>query len=48
MVPVEKVIAECLHDTDNKRLYNVLLFLIRENCKDEEILKEIDKFTFIE
>lgn len=47
LVPVETIIDKCLYNPDNERLYNVLLFLIRENCKDEGILKEVDKFTFI-
>ena len=33
-VDVEVVIAESIYDFDNKPLYNVFLFLIRENCKD--------------
>ena len=36
LVPVEKVISECIYNTDNSDLYNVLLYLIRENCTDEK------------
>lgn len=43
---VEIVISECIYDTDNKDLYNVLLYLIRENCTDEKIIKELEKFDY--
>lgn len=46
LVPVETVIAECIYDTDNKDLYNVLLYLIRENCTDEKIISELKKFEY--
>lgn len=46
LVPVEKVISKCIYDTDNKELYNVLLYLIRENCTDEKIIKELEKFDY--
>lgn len=46
LVPVETVIAECLYDPDNKQLYNVLLFLIRENCTDEKIISELKRFDY--
>ena len=47
LVPVETVIAECIYDPDNTNLYNVLLYLIRENCTDEKIIKELEKFDYI-
>jgi len=43
---VNAIIAEFIYDSDNDLLYNVLLFLIRENCKDEKILKELLKFEY--
>ena len=46
LVPVETVISECIYDHDNKDLYNVLLFLIRENCTDEKIIKELENFEY--
>ena len=46
LVPVETVISECIYDTDNKELYNVLLFLIRENCTDEKIISELKDFDY--
>jgi len=48
LVPVETVIAECIYDNDNQQLYNVLLYLIRENCKDEKIINELSKFKYYE
>lgn len=44
--PVEIVIAEYICDYDDSGLYNVLLYLIRENCKDEKILDELKKFNY--
>ena len=46
LLPLETVISECIYDYDNEKLYNVLLFLIRANCKDEKILKELEKFSY--
>ena len=46
LVPVETVISKCIYDQDNKKLYNILLYLIRENCKDEKIIKELEKFDY--
>ena len=46
LVPVETVISKCIYETDNKELYNILLYLIRENCKDEKIIKELEKFDY--
>jgi len=48
LVPVETVISECIYDYDNKQLYNVLLYLIRENCTDDKILKELENFEYID
>jgi len=48
LVPVETVISECIYDTDNPRLYNVLLYLIRENCTDEKIINELKEFKYYE
>ena len=48
LVPVEKIIPECIYDYDNRKLYNVLLYLIRENCTDDKILKELKKFEYID
>ena len=47
IVPVETVISECIYDHDNKELYNVLLYLIRENCTDEKIIKELEDFDYL-
>lgn len=47
LVPVETVIAEFIYDQDNPSLYNVMLFLIRENCKDEVIISSIQKFEYL-
>ena len=47
IVPVETVIAECIYDPDNKELYNVLLYLIRENCTDEKIISELKEFKYL-
>lgn len=48
LVPVETVISECIYDPDNKELYNVLLYLIRENCTNEKIIKELENFEYYE
>lgn len=45
-VDVEVVIAESIYDFDNKPLYNVILFLIRENCKDFKIINELNGFNY--
>lgn len=47
LIPVETVISECIYDSDNPNLYNVLLYLIRENCKDENIINELKSFNYI-
>ena len=43
---VKQIIAEFICDPDNKQLYNVLLYLIRENCKDQKIIDELKIFTY--
>ena len=43
---VEQIIAEFIYDSDNKQLYNVLLYLIRENCKDQKIIDELQNFNY--
>lgn len=43
---VELIIAEFICDPDNKQLYNVLLYLIRENCKDQKIIDELKNFIY--
>ena len=46
LVPAETIISECIYDTDHIELYNVLLYLIRENCTDEKIIKELKDFDY--
>lgn len=48
LVPVESVIAECIYDYADKYFYNVLLYLIRENCTDEKIINELKPFKYEE
>ena len=48
LVPVEVIISECIYDYDNPKLYNVLLYLIRENCNDEKIINELSAFEYKE
>lgn len=43
---VEVIISEFIYDSDDSRLYNVLLYLIRENCKDSDILEELKEFDY--
>ncbi len=43
---VEQIIAEFIYDSDNKQLYNVLLYLIRENCKNQKIIEELQNFNY--
>lgn len=45
--PVEGIIAEDIYDHSDALTYNVFLFLILENCKDDKILKELSKFKYI-
>ena len=44
---VEVIISECIYDTDDPMIYNVLLYLIRENCKSEKIIKELEDFLYL-
>lgn len=46
LLSLETIISECIYDSDNPRLYNVFLYLIRENCKDGKIINELDKFEY--
>lgn len=43
---VEQIIAEFIYDSDNKQLYNVLLYLIRENCGDQKIINQLKVFEY--
>ena len=43
---VEVVITDSIYDFDDKSFYNVLLFLIRENCNDLKITNELSKFDY--
>ena len=44
---VEEIIAEEIYDHSDALTYNVFLFLLLENCKDDKILKELSKFKYI-
>lgn len=46
-LPTEIVVAEFIYDHDDALSYNVLLFLLLENCKNEKILNELKKFKYI-
>ena len=46
LVPVETIISKYIYDTDNPSLYNVILYLIRENCTDEKIINELNTFDY--
>ena len=46
LVPVKTVISEYIYDYDDVNLYNVLLYLIRENCTDEKIINELKSFNY--
>ena len=48
LVPVEVVISECIYDYTNPKFYNVLLYLIRENCTNDKIINELTSFNYIE
>lgn len=41
---VDNTIAEFIYDYDNVKLYNVVLFLLKENLD----LKELQKFDYID
>ena len=42
---VRTVISECIYDTDHHEFYNVLLYLIRENC-DSDVTDELKEFNY--
>lgn len=44
---VEVIISECIYDTGDPMIYNVLLYLIRENCTDNKILNELKDFIYM-
>ena len=46
LVPVETIISKCICYTDNPSLYNVIMYLIRENCTDEKIINELNTFDY--
>ena len=48
LVPVEVIISECIYNCYNTMLYNVILYLIRENCTDEKIINALNKFEYKE
>ena len=48
LVPVEEIISECIYNCYNTMLYNVLLYLIRENCTDEKIINVLGTFEYKE
>ena len=48
LVPIEIIISKSIYDYDNPKLYNVLLYLIRENCNDEKIINELSAFEYKE
>ena len=43
---IEQIIAEFIYDFDNKQLYNILLYLIRENCEEQKIIDELKDFDY--
>ena len=45
-IDVEVIISECIYDTDDPMIYNVLLYLIRENCTDKKILDELSELNY--
>ena len=44
----EVIISECIYDYSDPKFYNVLLYLIRENCKDSKIIDELKDFKYNE
>ena len=48
LVPIEIIISKSIYDYDNPKLYNVILYLIRENCNDEKIINELSAFEYKE
>lgn len=45
---IAHIIKSALMMFDNPKLYNVLLYLIRENCNDEKIINELSAFEYKE
>lgn len=45
---IEVIISECIYDYCDPKFYNVLLYLIRENCKDNKIIDELKDFKYNE
>ena len=48
LLPIEIIISKSIYDYDNPKLYNVILYLIRENCNDEKIINELSTFEYKE
>ena len=48
LVPIEIIISKSIYDYDNPKLYNVLLYLIRENCNDEKIINDLKALEYKE
>ena len=48
LLPIEIIISKSIYDYDNLKLYNVLLYLIRENCNDEKIINDLSTFEYKE
>ena len=48
LLPIEIIVSKSIYDYDNQKLYNVLLYLIRENCNDEKIINELSAFEYKE
>lgn len=43
----EVVMAEFIYDHDDALTYNVFLFLLLENVKEEKLINELRRFKFI-
>lgn len=41
------ILSEFIYDHDDALTYNVMLFLLLENCEDEGVLKELSRFKYI-
>ena len=48
LLPIEIIISKSIYDYDNPKLYNVLLYLIRENCNDEKIINDLKALEYKE
>lgn len=46
-LPTEIIVSEFIYDHTNALDYNVLLFLLLENCEDKKILNELKSFKYI-